>query len=310
VALASSPAPAARPREQGATRFTVIVCRQAGSASDESRRAIEDACGRAGLDARIVAVTGPEIQGAAKRAVRMGDALIAAGGDGTVSTVAAVAVKSGATFGVIPLGTRNHFARDAGIPSDIDEAVATIAAGHAVRLDTGELNGRTFVNNASVGFYARIVRERQLEQRRGHAKWIAFAIGLARAWRRYHQMTVRLTVDGKALVRRTPFVFVGNGEYVDEGPGLGRRTSLTTGHLWISLAPECSRGKMLILVLRALAGWLTPDVKLEECRAAEVTLEPRTGGSGVAMDGELVPVSPPFTAVIRPRTLNTLLPPA
>ena len=290
--------------------FTLLMNTTSGSFTDETREQITAAFARTGLEVRIVAATGPEIQGAAEKAASAGDTLVAAGGDGTVSTVAAVAVTSGATFGVIPLGTLNHFARDAGIPADVDAAVATLAAGHAALLDTGELNGRTYVNNASFGFYARIVRERQLEQRRGHAKWIALAIGLARAWRRYHQMTVRLTVDGQALARRTPFVFVGNGEYVDEGAGLGRRTSLTTGQLWISLAPECSRGKMLMLVLRALAGRLAPDVKLEEFRAAEVIIEPRAGGSGVAMDGELVPINPPFRSAIRPRTLKTLLPAA
>src|SRR5258708_25285737 len=171
----------------------------------------------------MVAVTGSESQGAADKAAAAGAALVAGGGDGTVSTVAAVAVRSGATCGVIPLGTLNHFAKDAGVPFDVDAAVAAIAAGRVTALDTGELNGRTFVNNASVGFYARLVRERQLEQRRGHAKWTALAIGLARAWRRYHQITVRLPLAGKALVRRTPFRFVGNREDGAEGPGLRPR---------------------------------------------------------------------------------------
>jgi diacylglycerol kinase family enzyme len=290
--------------------YTVLINTGSGSSTDESRKKIKDALARAGLEARIVTVAGAEIRGAAERAAGAGDALIAAGGDGTVSTVAAVAVRTGALFGVIPLGTLNHFAKDTGIPLDVDAAVAAVAAGRVAALDTGELNGRTFVNNASVGFYARLVRERQLEQRRGHSKWTAFAIGLARAWRHYHQMTVRMTVDGKALVRRTPFLFVGNGDYVDEGLGLGRRTSLTTGHLWISLAPECSRGEMLMLVVRAIAGRLTPDVKLEELRAAEVTIQLRGVRGGVAMDGELVRVNPPFTSAIRPRTLQTLLPAA
>jgi diacylglycerol kinase family enzyme len=290
--------------------FSVLINTGSGSSTDESRTKIRAAFARAGLEARIVTLAGGEIRGAAEHAAEAGDALIAAGGDGTVSTVAAVAVKTGAVFGVIPLGTLNHFARDTGIPLDVDAAVAAVAAGRIAALDTGELNGRTFVNNASVGFYAGIVRERQLEQRHGRAKWIALTLGLARAWRRYHQMTVRLTVDGKALVRRTPFLFVGNGDYVDEGPGLGRRPSLTTGHLWISLAPECTRGEMLMLVARAIAGRLTPDVQLEEFRAAEVTIEPRGERAGIAMDGELVTLSPPFTSAIRPRTLHTLLPAA
>ena len=285
---------------------TVILNTAAGASTAESCATIAAACESAGLEARIVAVQGPQVRTAAERAAAAGDALIAAGGDGTVSTVAAVAVRTGTAFGVIPLGTLNHFAKDAGIPIDPGAALRAIAEGRVTALDTGELNARTFINNASIGFYGQVVRERQLEQRRGHRKWIAFAIGLARTWRGYRQMTVRMTVDGQPLVRRTPFVFVGNGDYVDEGPRLGRRTSLQTGSLWISLAPECSRLEMLMLVLRAIAGQLTPDVKLEEYRAAEVTIEPRGGGSALALDGELTPAAPPFRCASRPGTLRTL----
>jgi diacylglycerol kinase family enzyme len=287
---------------------TVIVNKGSGSSTDQSRAEIEAALARANLRAQIVAVPGPEIQAAAEHAASAGDTLVAAGGDGTVSTVAAVAVQQGATFGVIPVGTLNHFAKDAGIPLDIDGAVAAIAAGRTARLDTGELNGRTFVNNASVGFYARIVRERQLEQRRGRGKWPAFAIGFARALQNYRQITVRMTVDGQPVIRRTPFVFVGNGEFIAEGLALGRRTSLTTGRLWISLAPECSRAEMLILITRAIAGRLTPDVKLEEFRAEDLTIEPRARDAGLAMDGELVGIRPPFKCACRPGTLRTILP--
>jgi diacylglycerol kinase family enzyme len=288
--------------------ITVIVNRRSGTSTDESRAAIAAAFARAGLEPRTVVVNGDEIRGAAEAAAAAGHAIVAAGGDGTVATVAAVAVGTGATFGVIPLGTLNHFARDAGIPLDVDAAVATIAGGHIVPLDTGEFNGRTFVNNASVGFYARIVRARQLEQRRGRGKWFAFAIGLARTARRFRQMTVRMTIDGKPVVRTTPFVFVGNGEYIDHGPRLGARSSITAGHLWIAVAPECGRLKMLRLVVRAIAGRLTDDVRLEEFRGLDVKVEPRGGMAGVAMDGELNPATPPFNCTCRPATLHTLLP--
>ena len=197
-------------------------------------------------------------------------------------------MKHRSIFGVIPLGTLNHFAKDAGIPLDIDAAVAAIAAGRTAPLDTAELNGRTFVNNASVGVYANIVRERQLEQRRGLGKWPAFAIGLARAFSNYRQITVRMTVDGRPWSAGRRSSSSATASTSPKAPSLGRRTSLTTGHLWISLAPECSRAEMLILITRAIAGRLTPDVKLEEFRAVELTIEPRAGDAGLAMDGELV----------------------
>src|SRR5204863_4488534 len=100
--------------------FAVIVNKGSGGSTDESRRRIAEAFSRAGLAARLTVVDGSGVGDAAERAAAEGHTLIAAGGDGTVSAVASVAVKTGALFGVIPLGTLNHFARDAGIPIDVD----------------------------------------------------------------------------------------------------------------------------------------------------------------------------------------------
>jgi diacylglycerol kinase family enzyme len=295
-------------RETPVSTFTVIINKKSGSAEEARRKAVADAFARMNLDARIVVVDGADIHKTAEQAAAAGHSLVAGGGDGTVGSVASVAVKSGSIFGVVPLGTLNHFAKDAGIPLEIDAAVDVIAAGQVAALDSGDLNGRTFVNNASLGFYARIVRERQIEQRKGHAKWIAFAIGLVRAWIRYRQIRVRMTVDGQPVDRRTPFIFIGNGQYKAEGLDLGRRVSITTGHLWICVAPECGRLEMMVLLLRALAGRLTPDVKLEEFVATEVTIQRAPRGIAVAADGELVSTSPPIRCHTHPGSLRTLVP--
>jgi diacylglycerol kinase family enzyme len=293
--------------ETSVSTFTVIVNKNSGSAEGRGD-AVAEAFARLNLDAKIAVVDGADIRKTAERAAAAGHTLVAGGGDGTVATVASVAVKSGSSFGVVPLGTLNHFAKDAGIPLELDAAVAVIAAGHVAALDTGELNGRTFVNNASLGLYASIVRERQIEQRKGRTKWIAFAIGLYRAWLQHRQIRVRMTVDGAPVDRRTPFLFIGNGEYTDEGLEIGRRVSITTGRLWIYLAPECGRVEMMVLLLRALAGRLTPDVKLEEFVATEVTIRTGSRDVGVAADGELISASPPIRCVSNPGTLRTLVP--
>jgi diacylglycerol kinase family enzyme len=223
--------------------------------------------------------------------------------------VAGAAARHGATFGVIPLGTLNHFAKDAGIPLELDAAIGVLAAGRTTTFDAGEINGRIFVNNASAGIYARIVRERQIEQRQGHSKWTAFAIGLGRTWLGFRPITVRLTVDGEPRVVRTPFVFVGNGRYVEEGTGLGSRSSIETGLLSIYVAPECGRAGMFVLLLRALAGRLTPDVALESLTAQDVAIEPATAAVPIAIDGELITERAPVRCRMLPRALRTLVPP-
>ncbi len=117
--------------------------------------------------------------------------LVAAGGDGTVSTLASIvvehavehAVEHGASnnvvLGVLPLGTLNHFAKDAGIPTDLDEAVKTLTAGRTATVDVGEVNGRVFLNNSSIGLYPRLVRERDRLRGRGRWKWTAMALAAA-----------------------------------------------------------------------------------------------------------------------------------
>jgi diacylglycerol kinase family enzyme len=289
--------------------ITIILNESSGSASSKSQ-ALEEAVRDAGIDAAFARVSGKEIAAAAERAAGRGDVLVAAGGDGTVSTVAAVAVNTRSTFGVIPLGTLNHFARDAGIPVDLQSAVATIAAGHTQLLNVGDMNGTIFLNNASLGIYPKLVWEREVERGRGRRKWPAFAVALFRTWQRYPIIRTRMTVDGVPLERSTPFVFVGNGEYQAEGLGVGKRESLASGVLSAYLAPGVDRYEFLMLPARALMGRLAADVKFESFRGCEVNIEPRSRAVDVALDGELRTVAPPLRCTVRTGALRTLLPEA
>src|ERR1051325_2073970 len=113
-----------------------------------------------------LAQSGAEVTELAQHAARGPyKVLVAAGGDGTVNTVAAATIDSGKILGVLPLGTLNHFARDMNIPFDPDAAANTIVAGHTTTVDVAEVNSRIFLNNSSLGFSRIIVRERQKRER-------------------------------------------------------------------------------------------------------------------------------------------------
>jgi diacylglycerol kinase family enzyme len=287
--------------------ISVFVNAGSGAAQKIDADTLERAFLHRGVHPRIEVLRGEELARAADDAARGGHLVVAAGGDGTVSTVAAAAVRHRATLGVIPLGTLNHFARDLGLPLDMDGAVAAIAAGRTRLVDIGDLNGRTFLNNASVGLYPRVVREREMERQRGRHKWTAFAIAVLRTWVRHRTVTVRLTVDGRSLVRRTPFVFVGNGEYKAEGLGLGTRASLGGGRLSIYVAPECDRMQLLLMSLRAIAGRLSAETRFEAHSASEVTIEVFRRYVTVALDGELVREAPPLRCAIRASALEMIV---
>ena len=99
------------------------------------------------------------------------DPIVIAGGDGTVNCAAAVAIESTMVLGVLPMGTFNHFAKDLGMPDDLSGAVRFLARADVIAVDVGEVNGRVFVNNASIGVYPKMVGEREdIRRRRGWGK--------------------------------------------------------------------------------------------------------------------------------------------
>ena len=191
---------------------------------------------KAGLQAQVKVVqSGADIEPTVKAAIADGvQVVVAGGGDGTVSAVAGGLVGTGVALGVLPMGTLNHFAKDLAIPLDQDEAIAVIAGNRQVEVDAGEVNGRIFINNSSLGLYPDIVREREKRQHRlGHGKWRALLAASIGAARRYPVVKVHVEVDGKTLVRSTPFVFICVGsEPATEGsvmPKLGKISPATSG---------------------------------------------------------------------------------
>lgn len=235
--------------------------------------------------------------------------IIAAGGDGTVSAVASVLVDTPAALGVLPLGTLNHFARDAGIPLALDAAVETIIAGHTRQVDVGEVNGRIFVNNSSIGLYPAIVAERSELQRRGMHKWMAFAHAVFRIMRRVPHFHASMHADGRYDgTDRTPFIFVGNNAYHASGLKIGERQRLDEGKLWVCSAPDAGRSKLIGMAVRALFGRTKP-VELKVLEAKELWVQTRRRQRvKVANDGELLVTHSPLHYRIHPKALRVVVP--
>jgi diacylglycerol kinase family enzyme len=293
-----------------ARRIVVIVNAGSGQGSAEALAdRVEAAFRDAGATAQVrLAHGGSELDAALAAAVdQRPDVIVAAGGDGTVSMVAAALVDQDIALGVLPLGTLNHFAKDFGLPLEIDAAVAHVVQGRPVRVDVGEVNGRIFVNNSSLGLYPDIVRERERQQRRlGRGKWPALVWATLAALRRYPFLSVRLSVDGRAQQWRTPFVFIGNNPYLMEGFAIGAREGLQDGVLSLYVAQRAGRLRLLQLALRALFARLRQARDFSATSAAEIRVESRHHRLRVAFDGEVAVMTPPLLYRIRRASLQVL----
>ncbi len=116
-------------------------------------------CRRRGIEA-VVLEPGDDLEQLARNAVGQGaDVIGMAGGDGSQALVASIAVEHDLPYVCIPAGTRNHLALDLGVDrEDVVGALDAFAEGYERRIDVGRCAGRVFVNNVSLGVYARIVQ--------------------------------------------------------------------------------------------------------------------------------------------------------
>jgi len=272
---------------------------------------VREAFRTAGAEALVhSAPTGEEIGRLARRAVSDGGAaVVAGGGDGTVSSVAAAVAGSGKELGVLPLGTLNHFAKDLGIPQDLTLAALAVVEGEASLVDVGEVNGRVFLNNSSIGLYPRIVKHREDRQERlGWGKWPALVWATIHALHRHRPLDVILSVDGKEIRRSTAFVFVGNNVYDMEGFDIGTRARLDEGQLSVYLFRYARPFDLLGLAFRALFGRLRGAPGFESLRTPELTIETRGREVRVATDGEISSEKTPLCYRVRPRSLRVVRP--
>lgn len=293
-------------------QVTVIVNGKAGTGSPADLTGeLRDKFAAAGLQADVrMFESGSEIEPTVRKAVKEGARIVVAGGgDGTVSAVAGGLVGTDVTLGVMPMGTLNHFAKDLAIPLDQDEAIAVIAAGHAVQVDTGEVNGRVFINNSSLGLYPEIVREREQRQRRlGHSKWRALFAASVNAARRYPVLKVEIEVEGKTLLRRTPFVFIGNNAYTMEGFEIGERAALDRGVLSLYLTHRMGRFGLLQLALMALFRRLQQARDFDALTASGFVVQTGHRRLRVATDGEVTMMEAPLKYRLRPGSLRVIVP--
>ena len=295
-------------------KAVVLLNPAAGSVVTEGLDAVSGrlatAFSLAGVAAEVRPTDGRALAAAARQAVAAGaSAVVVGGGDGTLNTALEALVGGRVPLGILPLGTRNHFARDLGIDGDLDAAVRVIAAGHVRHVDVGEVNGRVFLNNCSLGLYPDLVRDRETQEvLQERPRWSAILRASWNSLRRFHVRTVTLRADGRVWRVTTPILFVGNNRYETRLLSLGRRSGLEEGLLWLYLARNPTRTGVIRLALRTLLGRLEQTRDFEAVATAELELRTYRRHVRLAVDGEVLPMISPLRWRVRPGALPVLAP--
>ena len=294
-------------------KIRVIVNRSGGTlkGSDDEETRIRAAFGAAGVDAEIRMTESADIFEALKEAAAAPglDAVVAGGGDGTLSCAAGHLADTGRAFGILPLGTLNHLARDAGIPANIEEAAKVIAAGHVREIDVAEVNGRVFVNNSSVGLYPDMVMLREQEQeKRGRSKRRAMLSASWASLRHFRRHRLWISAPGLEAPIRTPLLFVGNNHYQVNLLGLGKRARLDEGELCLYAVRARSRLHLFWAGIRGIFGKLDQQRDFITAYVAEAEIGSDRPTLSLSLDGETARMETPLRYKIRPKALRLIVP--
>jgi YegS/Rv2252/BmrU family lipid kinase len=294
-------------------RISVLLNRGGGTLAADPGLAdrAREALTAAGLDVDVELLSGGDCAVRCRAiAERKDPMLIVGGGDGTISAAASPLAGTDTRLGILPLGTLNHFARDLGLPTDLDEAAKLIAAGKDRRVDIGEMNDRVFINNSAIGLYPLMVVDRDVQRKRlGRSKRLAMIVASLRTLARFKHHRLTLTVNEEQTGRiDTPLLFVGNNEYRIDIGAPGQRESLDDGQLCVLVMRKKTRTGMLGASLRAFFGRSRADdmVRLDGVERLRVSA-PRPQ-LAVSLDGEVVRSEPPLEYRIRKRALRVIAP--
>ena len=225
------------------------------------------------------------------------DGLAAAGGDGTQAIVATAAAQHGLPYACIPAGTRNHFALDLGV--DRDDVVGALDAfvdGGEHLVDLGEVNGRVFVNNVSMGLYAEAVQSKGYRDAkiRTLLDTVPAVFGPTGS-----ELDLRWVSPDGAVHSSAATILVSNNAYrLGHVVGSGTRPRIDTGSLGIAVVPARGEHSGSRHAASQLRQWSTAEFEVDSAHPVPL-----------GIDGEAFVLDPPVRFRIRPRTLRVRISP-
>ncbi len=236
----------------------------------------------------ILLERGEDLESLATAAVSSGaDVIGMAGGDGSQGVVAAVAAAQDLPYVCVPAGTRNHFALDIGIDrEDLIGALDAFHHGSERRIDLAQVNGRVFVNNASMGLYGKIVQSPEYRDAklRTVITMLPELVGPGA-----HSFDLRFTDPEGAEYAGAPLVLVSNNRYeLDPIKNKGTRGKIDQGTLGVVVALDDP-------ISHRWREWTTPTFEVQSGDTIEIGLD----GEAIKVDSPLRFESLPLALRIR-----------
>lgn len=294
-------------------RVAVVTNAKAGAMVDTPADgpSLPELFNAAGLRADFIRVDSGSLPERMQAALALGpDAVVVAGGDGTVACATQIMAGTDIPLGILPFGTMNLLAKDLGLPiGDTETAVRLLAAWSPRSIDVGEVNGHVFLCASMLGLPARLGRYR--EQTRGSPLrlWTRMARVSLRGL--LHIVPFRAEVDlgGERVRLRAAAATITVNPVAESSGSRFARTCLDGGTLVLYVVSGDGVARLIGFMLRVFTGQWRGHSAMREWATPALIINRRGRATRVMNDGELLLLEPPLRYRCRPRALTVLAPP-
>ncbi|MFP8816241.1 diacylglycerol/lipid kinase family protein [Acinetobacter johnsonii] len=235
--------------------------------------------------------------------------VVAAGGDGTLNAVASKLMGTDIPMGILPLGTFNYVARVLNIPLDLLDAAKAIGEGQPRSVHVAQLNQHIYLNNASLGLYPLFIQKReQFNKHFGRFPLHAYTSALGVLIRDRKELKLEVEVDGQRYPVKTPLIFFGNNQLQLAEMKLRIAKAAEAGKVAGVVVAKSDKRTLFKTLWQLIKGNLDRASDVYSFAADEVIVHSKSSKLTVAVDGEIVRVTPPLRITVRKNALNVMVP--
>lgn len=235
--------------------------------------------------------------------------VVAAGGDGTLNAVASKLMGTDIPMGILPLGTFNYVARVLNIPLDLLDAAKTISEGQPRSVHVAQLNQHIYLNNASLGLYPLFIQKReQFNKHFGRFPLHAYTSALDVLIRDRKELKLEMEVDGQRYPVKTPLIFFGNNQLQLAEMKLRIAEAAEAGKVAGVVVAKSDKRTLFKTLWQMIKGNLDQASDVYSFAADEVIVHSKRNKLTVAVDGEIVTMTPPLKITVRKHALNIMVP--
>jgi len=300
-------------QDTGVKRVAVVTNAKAGAMLDrpDDGPSLAELFSAAGLRADFIRTDTGNLPERMQAALALGpDAVVVAGGDGTVACAAQIMAGTDIPLGILPFGTMNLLAKDLGLPiGDTEAALRLLTAWNRRSIDVGEVNGHVFLCASMLGLPARLGRYR--EQTRGSRLqlWTRMARASLRGVLHVVPFHAEVDLGGRRVRLHATAATITVNPVAESSGSRFARVCLDGGTLVLYVVSGRGAARLIGFVLRVFTGRWRGHSTLREWSTPALTINRRGRATRVMNDGELLLLEPPLRYQCRPRALTVLAPP-